>query len=165
MTVAGRWMAVVRIAVGLLFLESGIHKLSWGERAAGLPIPALSERWQQSLPRRLLEFAEKNPLSWYRSFLYHVGIPHARLFASLVAWGELLIGLSLGIGLLTRFASFAGAFLTGNYFLANFWMGLCQRNLDLLLLILFLVLGCADAGRSWGLDGRLFRSKKPGVSA
>lgn len=162
---ADRWLAVVRIAVGLLFLESGIHKLSWGGREGGPPMPALSERWQRALPKRLLEFAQENPVPWYRSFLYHAAIPNARLFAALVAWGEFLIGLSLATGLLARFASFAGVFLAGNYFLANFWMGPCQRNLDLLLLVLFLVLGCADAGRPWGLDGRLFRSKQRAEAA
>lgn len=162
---ADRWLAILRIAMGLLFLESGFHKLSWGGRERGLPIPAVSERWQQSLPQRLLEFAQNNPLPWYRSFLYHVAIPNARLFAAGVAWGELLIGLSLLIGFLARSAAFAGLFLAGNYFLANSWMGFCQRNLDLLLLVMFLVLGGADAGRRWGLDGRLFPSRRQGEPA
>lgn len=165
MTVADRWLAVLRIAVGLLFLESGFHKLGWGGRENRLPIPTVSEGWQQAMPKRLLDFAEKNPLPWYRSFLYHVAIPNGRLFASLVAWGEFLLGISLTIGLWSRWASFAGFFLAGNFFLADFWMGLCQRNLGLLLLILFLILGCGHAGRRWGLDGWLFRSKKPGEPA
>ncbi|CAB4243199.1 conserved membrane protein of unknown function [Methylacidimicrobium sp. AP8] len=164
---ADRWLAVLRIALGLLFLESGIHKLSWGSRERGLPFPVVSERWRQALPHRLLEFAEKNPLPWYRSFLYHAAIPNAGLLAALVAWGEFLIGLSLAIGLLSRAASFAGGFLMANYFVANSWMGLCQRNLDLSLLVVFLVLGFADAGRRWGLDGWLFgigkRGERPGV--
>lgn len=160
MMVAERWLAVLRIAVGLLFLEGGVHKLSWGGPEGHLPIPTVSPRWQQALPKRLLEFAEKNPISWYRAFLYHVAIPNGRLFASLVAWGELLLGLSLVCGLLARLASFAGFFLVGNYLLADFWMGLCQRNLGLLLLVVFLVLGSAHAGRRWGLDGWLFPPKK-----
>lgn len=165
MTAADRWLAVLRIAVGLLFLESGFQKLSWGRPESRLPIPRVSERWRQAMPKRLLEFAEKNPLLWYRSFLYHVAIPNGRLFAALVAWAEFLLGLSLVIGLWARWASFAGFFLAGNFFLADFWMGLCQRNLGLLLLVIFLVLGCAHAGRRWGLDGWLFSSKKPGEPA
>ncbi|MDD4933772.1 MAG: DoxX family membrane protein [Methylacidiphilaceae bacterium] len=162
MRVADRWLAVLRIVMGLLFVESGVHKLSWAGARGGLPIPAVSQRWQQALPKRLLEFAEKNPIGWYRAFLYHAAIPNSRLFAALVAWGELLLGLALALGLLARLASFAGVFLAGNYFLADFWMGPCQRNLGLLLLVIFLILGCADAGRRWGLDGRLFRSGKQG---
>ncbi|WP_018289959.1 DoxX family protein [Verrucomicrobium sp. 3C] len=156
MTVADRWLAVLRILTGLLFVESGVHKLSWAGRVGGLPTPAVSERWQQALPKRLLEFAEKNPIGGYRAFLYRSAIPNRRLIAALVAWGELLLGLSLAFGLLARLASFAGFFLAGNYFLADYWMGPCQRNLGLLLLTIFLVLGSANAGRYWGVDRWLF---------
>jgi thiosulfate dehydrogenase [quinone] large subunit len=165
MTVAERWLAVLRILMGLLFVESGVHKLSWGGTAGRLPIPAVSERWQQALPKRLLEFAEKNPIGWYRAFLYHAAIPNGRLFASLVAWGELLLGIALAFGLLARLASFVGFFLAGNYFLADFWMGLCQRNLGLLLLTIFVVLGAANAGLCWGVDHWLFPPKKRVPSA
>ncbi|MGD9896836.1 MAG: TQO small subunit DoxD [Candidatus Methylacidiphilaceae bacterium] len=162
---ADRWLAVLRIVVGLLFVEGGVHKLSWGGPGSRLPVPAVSERWQQALPKRLLEFAEKNPIGWYRAFLFHAAIPNSRLVASLVAWGELLVGIALLLGFLARLASFAGFFLAGNYFLADFWMGPCQRNLGLLLLLLFLVLGSADAGRRWGIDRWLFAPKKGEAAA
>ena len=165
MTVAERWLAVLRVLMGLLFLESGVHKMSWGGAGERLAIPAVSRRWQEALPKRLLEFAEKNPIGWYRAFLYHTAIPNGRLFASLVAWGELLLGFALTFGLLARLASFAGFFLAGNYFLADFWMGPCQRNLGLLLLTIFLILGSANAGRLWGVDRWLFPSKKRDPSA
>ncbi|VVM04355.1 thiosulfate dehydrogenase [quinone] large subunit [Methylacidimicrobium cyclopophantes] len=159
MSTAHRWLAVLRIFLGLLFLESGTHKLSWGDLQAGLPIPTVSQGWREALPKRLLEFAEKNPIGWYRAFLYHAAIPNSRLFAALVAWGELLLGLSLVLGLFARTGAFAGFFLAGNYFLANSWMGPCQRNLDLLLLVVLLALGCVQAGQCWGLDGKFFPSR------
>lgn len=56
---------------------------------------------------------------FYRVFLVHVAMPKIALFAQLVGCGELLVGLSLALGLLTRAGAIGGMFLMLNYLLAQ----------------------------------------------
>lgn len=60
----------------------------------------------------------------YRHFLQSVVIPHATVFSYLVMAGELVAGLSLIFGLVTRLGAGVAMFLFLNYMLAKgrlFW--------------------------------------------
>lgn len=56
---------------------------------------------------------------WYATFLESVIIPNAVIFSYMVAWGELLIGLGLIVGLLTGIAAFFGALMNMSFLLAG----------------------------------------------
>ena len=103
--------------------------------------------------------------AWYASFLQNIVQPNASLFATLVALGEVAIGLALLVGLLTGFAAFGVIFLNGNFILA----GALGSNPVLIMLGALLVLAWRNAG--WiGLDRWLLpiaqrRSVPPPVAA
>ena len=80
-------------------------------------------------------------------FLQNVVQPNASLFATLVALGELAVGLGLLVGLLTGIAAFGGIFLNGNFVLA----GVLGQNPALIIMGAFLMVAWRNAG--WiGLD-------------
>jgi thiosulfate dehydrogenase [quinone] large subunit len=58
-------------------------------------------------------------LGWYAWLINHVFLPNATAFSYMVAFGELAIGIALGIGLFTRFAAFWAAFLNLLFMLAG----------------------------------------------
>lgn len=84
---------------------------------------------------------------WYAWFLQNVVIPNAGVFAYLITFGEVLVGIALILGLLTGIAAFFGAFMNMNYLLA----GTVSTNPILGFLALFLILAWRIAGY-WGLD-------------
>jgi uncharacterized membrane protein YphA (DoxX/SURF4 family) len=90
-------------------------------------------------------------------------LPHALFFGYVVGIVELLIGISLLIGLWVRPACILGMLFLVNMFFATWWapgrgMPLWRyfgNELDHLpLLLLLVIFYAADAGRVWGLDGR-----------
>jgi uncharacterized membrane protein YphA (DoxX/SURF4 family) len=148
-----RLAAVVRILTGILFVAEGLSKVT-GDFVTG-------------------EFAKEVPkiaarsFPFWRHFLEAVVVPHAAVFAWVVALGELAVGLGLVVGLLTRVAAAGGALLMLSIALGlakpgagaawDDWIteGLTPKFACLLLLMLF----AADAGRVWGFDGG--RRKSP----
>ena len=152
-----RLTAIVRILTGILFVAEGLSKVTGdfvrGEFAKDLPQIAA-----RSFP-------------FWRHFLETVVVPHASVFAWVVALGELAVGLGLLMGVLTRVAASGGALLMLSILLGSAkpasgaswddWItaGLTPKFACLLLLSLL----AADAGKVWGLDGR--RRKAPRAKA
>ncbi len=84
---------------------------------------------------------------WYADFLKGWVVPNSALFAHLVAYGEVLVGLALIMGALTGIAAFFGIVMNANYLLA----GAVSTNPILAFLAIFIVLAWRNAG--WiGLD-------------
>lgn len=79
---------------------------------------------------------------WYATFLTTVVLPHARTFAYIVTFGELLVGIALILGILTGIAALFGVFINLNYLLA----GTVSANPILGLLGILLVLAWRIAG-------------------
>lgn len=150
-----RWLAFLRIAVGLWFLKSLWTKLELEPLAGILPLPAVAARWVGFMPERVAEYAAGNPLEPYRWFLAEVVIPNGTLFAHLTAYAEVAIGIGLVLGLATRWASAVGLFVAINYLLATFWISQGQMGFHLLLAASMLAFLGGAAGRRWGLDGIL----------
>jgi uncharacterized membrane protein YphA (DoxX/SURF4 family) len=146
-----RTIAGVRMAASVFFLLFGEYKV------AG---PAFAHGGFQSY---LQDYIANSAVSIYRPFLAGVILPHAVFFGYLVGVVELLIGISLLIGLWVRPACVLAILFLLNMLLATWWgpghgmpvwryFGAELEHLPLLLL--FIIFFAADAGRVWGLDGR-----------
>ncbi len=88
-----------------------------------------------------------NVQSWYAGFLQTFVLPHPAVWAYLITFGELAVGLGLIVGLLTGIAAFFGLVMNLNYVLA----GAVSTNPILGAIALFLVLAWRIAGY-YGLD-------------
>ena len=159
------WLAVIRIAVGLYFVKSLVTKMSLAMVGGVLPVPVVSARWLDVMPKIVTRQASENPIGFYRHFLETTVIPNSNLFAQLTAWGETVVGIGLTLGLLTGLASLVGMVLVINYGLATQWMSPGQQGFHLLLLLLMVAFFISRAGRTWGLDAWLARRKPQSVLA
>ena len=150
-----QWLAVLRIAVGLYFVKSLITKMSIVLLGGVIPVPTVSARWIEVMPKIVAKQASENPLLFYKQFLEGTVLTHAELFAQLTAWGETVVGLGLTLGLLTGVSSLVGLFLVTNYGLATQWMSPGQQGFHLILFVLMLAFFFGRAGRVWGGDARI----------
>jgi uncharacterized membrane protein YphA (DoxX/SURF4 family) len=144
-------IAVVRIATSVFFLLFGEYKV------AG---PAFAHSGFQTY---LHDYIGSTAVSFYRPVLAHIVLPHAVFFGYAVGIIELLIGISLLLGLLVRPGCLLGIFFLLNLTLASWWDAghgvpiwrYFGARLDTLpMLLLLVVFYAADAGQTWGLDGR-----------
>lgn len=84
---------------------------------------------------------------WYAILARDVFLPNAALFSYLIAWGELLVGIALIVGIFTRFAGLMSVVMA----LALFLAGAVSTLPQLLTLGLVLTLVGTNAGY-YGLD-------------
>ena len=98
---------------------------------------------------------QENTWGWYNSFLEAVVVPNKGVFAFLVGWGELFLGIALILGLMTRYAAFAGAFMVLHFWLAKGQGVLDAQNHDVIWFVILIVLGALHAGRTMALDQKL----------
>jgi uncharacterized membrane protein YphA (DoxX/SURF4 family) len=145
------YIVLLRLWIGYYLLQQGIRK------------------YQRDFPHidwikaQIGDLEKVEIYGWYRSFLTDVVVPHRELFGNLVMWGEILVGLCLVLGLLTRFSSLVGLFMLINYFLgpglaraATTPSSLAQQQTFIVSLV---VLALSNPGRTLGLDGLLFRRR------
>ncbi|AKA05115.1 DoxX family membrane protein [Streptomyces noursei] len=135
------WLAVLRIGLGLWWLESWRHKdkkswfagggITW---AAGV---AAEHRW-----------------SVVRTGFDRVVAPRPRLMAYLVAYAELALGLGLIVGLLTPIALVAGLLLNLVYLvlMIHDW---AEQGQNLMMALVSAVGFFAMCWQGWSLDGVL----------
>jgi uncharacterized membrane protein YphA (DoxX/SURF4 family) len=154
-----QWLAVVRIVVGLYFAKAVATKMTIALVGGVLPVPAVQDRWASVMPTIVAKQAAGNPLLFYKHFLEETVLTHSDLFAHLTAWGEVITGVGLTLGLLTGIASLTGMVLVLNYGLATQWMSPGQQGFHLVLFTLMVTFFCVRAGRTWGLDGWLATSQ------
>lgn len=107
--VASAVWTLVRIWLGIQWIEAGWHKVTDGFDASGFMQGAIAKA------------SGENPAvqDWYAAFLKGFALPNADLFSFLVAWGELLVGIGLILGAATIPALLAGAFMNLNFLLAG----------------------------------------------
>ena len=84
---------------------------------------------------------------WYAWLIEHVFLPNAAAMSYLVAFGEVLVGAALIVGLLTGVSAFFGGVMNASYLLA----GTVSTNPVLFILATWLVLAWRVAGY-YGLD-------------
>ncbi|MFL5640784.1 MAG: DoxX family protein [Chloroflexota bacterium] len=137
-TAAWIWL-VIRLYMASVYLPAGWSKVTSGKWLFGDGSPI------QGLVNGAI--ASDDTPAWYTWFLQNIVQPNASLFATLVALGEVAIGVALLLGLLTGFAAFGAIFLNGNFVLA----GALGSNPVLITLGALLVVAWRNAG--WiGLD-------------
>lgn len=133
------WFAI-RIYVGWEWIAAGWEKIinpMWvGPNAGG----AISGFIMGALKKT--GGAHPDVFGWYGQFLQSVILPNASIMSHVVAYGELLVGVALILGLFTGIAAFFGAFMNMNYLFA----GTVSVNPLLFLLELLLILAWRVAG-------------------
>jgi len=135
---------LLRIYAGLLFAIHGWGKVGRGDGfAEGMT--------------GFLQSHQEDAFGFYWSFVETAVLPQAPLFAGLVAWGELLMGIALIFGFATRYAALGGIFLMLNFWFAKGASFLTATNYDAVWLMIFLVLAFTPAGQIGGLDRILSR--------
>jgi len=156
-----RWLAGLRIAVGVWFAKAMFTKLSITLAWGFLPLPTASDRWLHLMPTLVTKYAEGNPLGFFKDFLLNTVVPNSHIYAQLTAFGETVVGVGLVLGCLTTLASGIGLFLVLNYGFAVFWQSPAQQGFHYMLIAALVVLLGARAGRTWGVDGWV-RAHRPG---
>ncbi|WP_270167327.1 DoxX family membrane protein [Paenibacillus sp. SYP-B4298] len=143
-TQAGWIWLLVRLYLGYSWITAGWKKVNsdaWTGKNAGTAI--------EGFMKGALAKAEegKDVAGWYASFLENVVIPNAKVFSYMVAFGEVLVGLGLILGLLTGIAAFFGGLMNVSFLFA----GTVSTNPLLFILATWLVLAWKNAGW-YGLD-------------
>lgn len=142
------YVVILRVWIGSYMLYQGIRKF---ER----DFP--HGRW---LNRQIGKLDEVELFGWYKDFLANTVMPNQELFGYLVMYGEILVGLCLIVGLLTRLCSGVGMFMFANYMLgpgsARGGATLGNSETFFIAMIVFLL---TNPGRTLGLDGFLFKTK------
>lgn len=155
------WL-LLRVYVGYEWLSAGWGKITnpagvWVGEKAGVAVSGF-------LNGAIAKSSGDKPdvAGWYAWFVENVALPNAVVFSYMVAYGELLVGIALILGLFTGIAAFFGGFLNANFLLA----GTLSSNPLLFILATWLVLGWRVAGW-WGLDRwilpRFGVSERPGA--
>lgn len=139
------FILALRLMMGLAFFQSGFDKVLSGSFSAagylqnappanGSPVADL--------------FVAMGNTAWFVEFV-DIAVP----------WGEVLIGLGLLVGALTRLAAFWGAFMMLMFYLGNWDISHGYINGDFAYMLVFLAIGAFAAGRILGLDTVLERTE------
>jgi thiosulfate dehydrogenase [quinone] large subunit len=136
------WLAVLRIGLGLWWLESWRHKdkQGWFQRGTGIA-------WAQSV-------ADKHKWSFVRTGFNKVVKPRPKQMAYIVVFAELAIGLGLALGFLTPIAAIGGLLLNLMYLvmMIDDW---AEQGQNAMMGLIALVALFAMAWQTWSLDDAL----------
>ncbi|OIJ69892.1 DoxX family membrane protein [Streptomyces mangrovisoli] len=137
----GAWLAVLRIGLGLWWLESWRHKdkKTWFQ-GAGITWAA--------------DVAAKHRWAAVRSGFDTVVRPRPRAMAYVVAYAELALGLGLILGLLTPVALIGGLLLNAAYFtlMIHDW---AEQGQNAMMALISVVALFAMSWQTWSLDSAL----------
>jgi uncharacterized membrane protein YphA (DoxX/SURF4 family) len=138
-------LVLLRIYLGVVFLQAGLAKLQ-GDPASEL---------KGFLQHRALETGH----AFYRPFVESVLLPNSAALAVVISWTETVLGITLILGLLTRFSAGLGLVLALNYMFAKgawFWT---PWSYDAAFVAIAIALLIGAAGRTLGLDAMLARRR------
>lgn len=130
-------LAFIRIYIGYQWLTAGWSKAMGGFDASGFIQGAIANA------------GGENPTvqAWWGAFLETFALPNAGMFSFMVAWGEVLVGIALILGIFTNFAALMG--ITMNF--AFLFSGTVSTNAQMVVLTIFVIVAGFNAGR-YGLD-------------
>ena len=127
-------LTLVRINIGVMFLIATYAKLSAGDGWPGRMVG-------------FLNFQADKSFGFYRDFVTLVVVPNKDIFGYMVAYGELFVGLSLVLGLTTRWGAMVGVFLVSNFIMAKgvfFWTPSSNDAMYILALLALLFVNNKD---------------------
>ena len=134
-------IVLLRVYTGVFFIYYGFGKISSGKFVDGMA--------------GFVNMQLDNSFGFFRPFLESVVLPNKGLFAFLVSWGELAIGIAMVLGLATRYFAVAGAVMLASFWFAKGQGFLDGQNHDAIWFMIFVVLAGLHAGRTMSLDQRL----------
>lgn len=163
------WL-VARLWLGYEWLTAGLEKVfgegsaAWVGDKAGTAVTGFLKGAiaKSPLAPGFDPIATPRPVvqAWYANLVQDYFLPNATFFSYLVAYGELLVGIALIVGIFTHFAALMGVIMNLSYLFA----GTISTNPQLLVVGLAIVLAGGVAVGYYGLDyfarpleGRLFR--------
>jgi thiosulfate dehydrogenase [quinone] large subunit len=138
------WL-ILRVYIGWEWVAAGYEKVTnpvWAGPQAGVALKGF-------LTGAIAKTGGAHPdvSGWYGFFLKDFVLPNASVFSYFVAYGELLVGIALILGIFTGIAAFFGGLMNMNYLFA----GTISANPLMFLIELLLILAWRVAG--WiGLD-------------
>ena len=143
-------MALLRVFLGVKFLQHGIAKWSWlgtGDLKHQLTF------WMQG----------DSPAAYttYIPFLSKFIVPHAAVYSYMVVLGELAVGALLVLGLTSRLAALIALFMSANYLLATWNLGFEWQAVNEAFIAIEAAILMTGAGRTVGVDTALAR-RRPG---
>ncbi|KMK74375.1 DoxX family protein [Alkalihalobacillus pseudalcaliphilus] len=130
-------LVVLRVVLGWAWLSSGWGKVTGEFNAAG---------YLQNAVANPVMNGEVMKYPWYVSFLEGFAIPNAEIFSFVVAWGEVLVGLGLIVGVFTSAAAFFGMVMNMSFLLA----GTISSNPWMVAVSVIIMVAGANAGRYGG---------------
>jgi len=156
LTVTGRahslsaWFVLaLRLLFGFAFLYAGLEKV-------------IASGWTAAGYLTNVAAANGNPLEWMYAWM--AATPWFVAFVDVaVPWGEVLIGLGLIVGALTRLAAFFGAFMMLLFYFGNWSIEHGVVNSDLAYVLVFLAIAAFGAGRILGLDAYIEKMEVGGT--
>lgn len=140
------WLAILRIGIGLWWLESVRHKPLRSFLRGG------SMGWVDSLTK-------DHPIPAFAAVVRKASLSSQRrrvVTSWLVVLGEFSVGISLALGFLTPVGLIVGIFLNFNYFLLAGLKDQGEQGQNLMMLLIEVVLLATGAGMTWGIDAALF---------
>jgi thiosulfate dehydrogenase [quinone] large subunit len=141
-----QWLAILRIGVGLWWLESVRHK--------DLPdfLRGGAMDWVESLTK-------DHPVPPFAALIRRLSLSSRRrrvITSWLVVAGEFSVGVSLTLGLLTPVGALVGIFLNTNYLLLAGLRDQGEQGQNLMMILSEIVIFATGAGMTWSLDAILF---------
>jgi thiosulfate dehydrogenase [quinone] large subunit len=151
------WL-LARLWLGYMWIEAGIEKV-FGEGSAAWVGPKAGTGVMGFLKGALAKSAlapDFDPIKnahpavqeWYAYLVRDVFMPNATVFSYLVAYGELLVGIALILGIFTHFSALMGIVMNLSYLLA----GTTSTNPNMLVVGLVILLAGGVAVGYYGLD-------------
>ncbi len=143
------WLAV-RLWLGYQWVTAGFEKVfgagrsAWVGEKAGVAVTG----FLKGAVAKAAEGDHPEVHGWYASFATHVAIPNATVFSHLVAYGELLVGIALLLGVVTQFALVMGILMNYSYVAA----GSSSSNPEMIIVALVLLLGARELVSYYGVD-------------
>jgi thiosulfate dehydrogenase [quinone] large subunit len=136
-------LVVLRVYLGIVFFLASVPRFQQD------PAPEFSWFLEQVAMQRGHPF--------YQEFVRRVVQPNAASFAAVITWGELLVGVMLVLGLLTRFSAVFALLIPLSYMFAKgawFWTPWSSEAAYVAIALALLI---GAAGRTLGLDAFLAR--------
>lgn len=141
------WLSIIRITIGGLWIKSGVQKV-------------LDGKFTEKIEGTIAYLLSGDVPGWFVTLFETYVTPNAALWAQIVQWGEIAIGILLIIGLFVNLAVLVGIVFNTTFFFLASWSSPSTWSLNLLLIVIQVVLLLASGSKAISIDKKLFRKRK-----